>query len=206
MPEEHDVHSQHEHTAKKTDKQISFSWAGLLLFLAVIIFAVCIPAFVVRSYQVDGQSMETTLDDNDRLIVDKVPRTIARITGHPYIPHRGDIIIFNEGGLPGTPGSRTLIKRVVGLPSEHIVVKDGSVRIFSQTHPNGLNPDADGAYKIQKPTSGNIDVKLAPDQLYVMGDNRPESEDSRYFGPITADQIIGKLVLRFWPPGKAESF
>ncbi len=204
-PETHN-HVDHQKEIVTPEKSFHLTLGNILLVLAVIIIAFCIPAFVVRSYEVDGQSMETTLDNNDRLIVDKIPRTVARITGHPYIPNRGDIIIFNEEDLQGFTGKRTLIKRVIGLPSDHIVIKNGSVTVYDKAHPQGFNPDTTGSYKIQQPIIGGVDVKLSNNQLYVMGDNRPDSEDSRYFGPIDASQIIGKLVLRFWPPGKAEAF
>ncbi len=149
--------------------------------------------------------MEATLSNNDRLIVDKLPRTIARITHNDYIPHRGDIIIFKQRNLPGAQGaSKTLIKRVIGLPGDRVVVKDGSLIVYNAEHPDGFSPDS--GYAVQKPTTGNVDIKLGTGQIFVCGDNRPNSEDSRYFGPIDSDQIIGKLVLRFWPVSKADSF
>jgi signal peptidase I len=179
-----------------------------LLALAPII-ALMIILFAIQSYQVDGQSMEPTLQNRDRLIVNKIPRSLARITGHAYIPHRGDIIIFNQTNLPGAAQgqSKQLIKRVIGLPGDRVVVKDGRITIYNQTNPGGFNPDAGGGYQIaSKTTPGNAEVAVEEGQIYVCGDNRPNSEDSRFFGTVPANQIVGKLILRLLPINKAEAF
>ena len=190
------------------------NWASvastLMLFLLAPAVALGIAAFVIQSYQVDGESMETTLDNNDRLIVDKLPRTWARITHHDYIPQRGNIIIFNESGLPdaGPSGEKQLIKRVVGLPGDHVVVNNDHLTIYNKAHPGGFDPDKSGLYTIAAAnnTPGNVDVTLGKNQLFVCGDNRPNSEDSRFFGPINASQIVGKLVLRLLPANQIEKF
>jgi len=177
------------------------------LFISAFLIAILLNTFVIQSYQVDGQSMEPTLQNDDRLIVNKIPRTVARVDGHQYVPHRGDIIIFNQDGLPGFIGQKQLIKRVIGLPGDHVVVKDGKITIYNQTHPNGFNPDTTGDYHISATTTtGDVDVQLQSDQLFVCGDNRPNSEDSRFFGPIDTNQVVAKLVLRILPLGKAQSF
>jgi signal peptidase I len=169
--------------------------------------AILLNTFVIQSYQVDGQSMENTLQNNDRLIVDKIPRTLSRITGHQYIPQRGQIIIFNQTGLPGFVGEKQLIKRVIGLPGEHVVVNDGRITIYNAQHPNGVNPDVVTGYHIDAPTTiGNVDVQLQKDELFVCGDNRGNSEDSRYFGPIKTNQVVAKLILRILPLNKAKGF
>jgi signal peptidase I len=180
----------------------------LLLAIAPLI-AFGITTYIIQSYQVDGESMETTLQNNDRLIVNKSPRTFAHLTGHPFIPNRGDIIIFNQANLPDASfgQSKQLIKRVIGLPGERIVVKDGKITVYNNEHPDGFNPDTTTGYKITAPsTSGEVDLTLQANQLFVCGDNRPNSEDSRYFGPISADDIVGKLSLRLLPINKAEKF
>ncbi len=183
------------------------STIGVLLIAAAI--AVLIVSFVFRSYEVDGPSMENTLHNSDKLIIWKVPRTWASITNHPYIPKRGDIIVFNETGLSqfGQKDSKQLIKRVIGLPGDRVVVQDGSYTIYNADHPKGFDPDKTLPYGKNIPeTSGSTDVTLTTDQLFVSGDNRPDSLDSRSFGPIRADQIVGKLVLRVFPIGDAQAF
>lgn len=181
----------------------------LLLFILAPVIALSITAFAFQSYQVDGQSMETTLQNQDRLIVNKVPRTLARITHHPYVPKRGDIIVFNQGGLFGAAGGqdKQLIKRVIGLPGERVVVKDGQITVYNKTHPGGYNPDKSGLYTISSPiTPSNVDVTLGTEDVFVCGDNRTNSEDSRYFGAVSLDRIVGKLLYRILPINNFEKF
>lgn len=177
--------------------------AGILAFLLI--------SFVFRSYAVDGPSMETTLQNEDKLIIWKIPRTLARITGHQYVPGRGDVIIFNEQNLSpcGQDGERQLIKRVIGLPGEHVVVKDGGITVYNNDNPGGFSPDGTLAYNKDHHipvTTGNVDVTLGKNQLFMSGDNRPDSCDSRSFGPIQTDQVIGKLVIRLLPANKIKLF
>lgn len=179
------------------------------ILLSALVVALLIITFVFRSYQVDGPSMENTLHNNDKLIIWKVPRTWSDLTGHPYIPDRGDIIVFNESGLAqfGQADSKQLIKRVIGLPGDRVVVANGVYTIYNKAHPNGFDPDKTLPYGANIPeTSGNIDITLGKDQLFVSGDNRPDSLDSRDFGPINASQIVGKLVLRVFPISQAKDF
>ncbi len=185
-----------------------FSTIGILLTALAV--ALLIIAFVFRSYQVDGPSMENTLQNADKLIIWKVPRTWADITGHAYIPNRGDIIVFNESGLSqfdDTQDSKQLIKRVIGLPGDHLVLSNGVYTIYNKAHPHGFEPDKTLPYGKNIPnTSGNVNITLGKDQLFVSGDNRPDSLDSRAFGPINASQIVGKLVLRVFPVNQAKAF
>lgn len=178
-----------------------------LLLLAPII-ALLLTAFVFQSYQVDGPSMQTTLENNDRLIVLKVPRTWARLTGKDYIPNRGDIIVFNHADIAG-PGDddKQLIKRVIGLPGDRVVVKDGQLTIYNIDNPEGFSPDKTLPYgKVITETSGDVDMIVPAGEVFACGDNRSNSLDSRYFGSIPADDIVGKLGVRVYPFNQAEIF
>ncbi|MEK7059215.1 MAG: signal peptidase I [Patescibacteria group bacterium] len=188
-------------------------WHEILSTLGILLTALAVAlliiGFVFRSYQVDGPSMESTLHNTDKLIIWKVPRTWARITGHNYIPSRGDIVVFEQVGLSefGQQDSKQLIKRVIGLPGDRVVVKNGVYTIYNQAHPEGYDPDRVLPYGKNIPaTDGNIDIKLNDHQLFVSGDNRPDSLDSRAFGPIDADQVVGKLILRVFPVSQAKTF
>ena len=181
------------------------SFIGILGIAALLAFLLI--SFVFRSYAVDGPSMQSALQNEDKLIIWKVPRTIARLTGHQYVPNRGDVIIFSEDNLSacGQDGTRQLIKRVIGLPGERVAVKDGKYVVYNKAEPGGFDPDQIGAYDKQHQiatTTGSIDVTLGENQLFVSGDNRPDSCDSRAFGPISTDKVIGKLVLRLLPANK----
>lgn len=185
------------------------SFAGIILL--ALAFAFLIITYVFRSYAVDGPSMESTLQNNDKLIIWKVPRTWARITGNQYIPPRGDIIVFEESNLSGCgqDSSRQLIKRVIGLPGDKVVIKNGVVTIYDKQYPAGFKPDKQLPYAktINIPTTTpNETIQLNSHQLFVMGDNRTVSCDSRVFGPIDTNQVIGQLVLRILPLSKAEVF
>lgn len=172
------------------------STVGVLLLapIAAIIFT----AFVFQFYRVDGPSMEQTLQNNDRLIVYKLPKSLANLTNSQYLPGRGDIIVFNLAEPGGE--DRQLIKRVIGVPGDRVVIKDDKVTIYNTEHPDGYDPDAGTQHQAGTvPTTGNIDVIIAEDEVFVMGDNRDNSLDSRVFGPIKSEDIVGQLALRVFP-------
>lgn len=179
----------------------------ILFILFTAIIAIMLTAFIVQSYQVDGESMETNLQNHDRLIVDKLPRTWSRITQHQYLPKRGNIVIFNQAGLTGTIEQKQLIKRVIGLPGDKVSISNGKVSVYNSAHPEGFNPDKEGKYTIVAPyTSGDRSWSVESDEIFVLGDNRGNSEDSRYFGPVKTNAIVGKLVLRIYPFNMTRSF
>jgi signal peptidase I len=181
----------------------TFSTIGVLLLAPII--AIMLTAFVFQRYQVDGPSMQNTLHNNDRLIVWKLPRTWARITGHQYVPSRGDIIILTESGLSNygdTQDTKQLVKRVIGLPGDHIVIKNSKITVYNKAHPNGFNPYTTLPYGDNgaiPETDNNLDIRVSSDELFVCGDNRGDSLDSRIFGPIKTSQVIGKLIFRIYP-------
>lgn len=184
-------------------------FSTVLLFLLAPVIALTIAAFVIQSYQVDGESMENTLQDQDRLIVDKLPRTWARITNNDYIPNRGDIIIFNQADIPGAAAfeNKQLIKRVIALPGERITINQGKITVYNKSRPEGFDPDKETGYRIAATnTPGTVDLVVPDGQVYVCGDNRTNSEDSRIFGPVPASNIVGKLVLRLLPLDNFETF
>ncbi len=184
--------------------------ATILILVAAPLLALGLTTFVFQSYEVDGPSMETTLQNQDRLIVWKVPKTIARITNKPFIPERGEIVIFIKHGLSefgDGGGDKQLIKRVVGLPGDRVVVREGVMTIYNQKHPDGFNPDTDGGYgNVLRQTPGNVDLVVPEGQLFVSGDNRTNSLDSRSFGTISADDLVGVLKFRLIPISKARVY
>ena len=145
----------------------------LVLFIAPVV-ALLLTAYVFQSYQVDGPSMETTLQNNNRLIVWKVPRSWARITGHPYVPDRGNVVIFTTNGLPdfGESGKQ-LIKRVIGLPGDRVVVGNNTITIYNKQHPHGFRPDTAMPYgKVIHDTQGDENIVVPQGYIFVCGDNR----------------------------------
>jgi signal peptidase I len=128
------------------------------------------------------------------------------------VPKRGDIVILTESGLANygdTQDTKQLVKRVIGLPGDHIVIKNSVITVYNKEHPNGFQPDNTLPYGKNgaiPPTDNNLDITLSKTQLFVCGDNRGDSLDSRIFGPIETKQIIGKLAARIFPVSDAERF
>lgn len=184
------------------------STVGILLLAPIL--ALAITAFVFQSYEVDGPSMEPTLNTHDRLIIWKAGRTWSRITRKSYIPPRGTVVVFVKRGLYdfNSDKEKQLIKRIIGLPGERVVVADGSITVFNSEHPEGFNPDSTMAHGqgIKGVTTGNVDVTIGPDEIFVVGDHRDNSLDSRSFGPIPASDIVGTLSARILPLSDAEKF
>ena len=184
----------------------------MLAFVAgIIIAATLINQFIFQSYYVDGTSMTPTLSNNDRLIIDKVERTVALAGGHHYIPQRGQIVVLDSSLVDQTGHNEQLIKRVIGLPGETInITQEGAVTIRNRDNPDGFNPnetlgltDLDPAY-VEAP----LTITIPDNEVFVMGDNRAPggSFDSRSFGPINTDKIQGRLIARIFPLNKTKLF
>ena len=190
---------------KKGFRHIS---STVVLLVAAPLLALFITAHVFHSYEVDGLSMSTTLQHGDRLIVNKLSKTISNLKGSVYMPSRGDIIVFDRPRQISAPNSvKHLIKRVIALPGERVTVRDGKVTVYNIDQPNGFDPDKDKEYSEDIVTThGNVDVTVSLGEVFVMGDNRTNSSDSRVFGPINTSTIVGDATLRFIPTSKMRRF
>jgi signal peptidase I len=199
-------------TPEKKPSKIGTTLSTIGILLLAPLIAILLTAFVFQSYQVDGPSMQNTLHNGDRLIVWKLPRTWARITGHQYVPKRGDVVIVTESGLSNygdSQDTKQLVKRVIGLPGDHVVIKNNVITLYNAEHPNGFQPDNSLPYGENgaiPPTTNNLDVTLGRDELFICGDNRGDSLDSRIFGPIKTNQVIGKLAARIFPINQVKKF
>lgn len=182
----------------------------IAILVAAPLIAITLTSFVFQSYEVDGPSMNNTLQNHDRLIVWKVPRTIAKITGGHFVPNRGDVIVFVRHGLYelGSDQERQLIKRVIGVPGDRVVVADNKITVYNKDSPGGFNPDErqDFSPNIISPTSGNVDITVGENEVFVNGDNRVNSLDSRVFGTVQSSDIVGRMVLRIFPIGNFKSY
>lgn len=197
--------AQRQHKRQKKHESWKSIFTTVFILLTAPLLAIVLTLYVFQTYQVDGPSMKETLHSGDRLIVWKVPRTWAKITGNNYIPKRGEIVIFNEPQLDSDTQGKQLIKRVIGLPNERVVIDNNEITIFNDENPNGFSPDlAPDALPTQSPISE--DIVIPEGHIYVVGDNRGNSLDSRSFGPVAAENIIGKLVFRLLPLDQAKSF
>ena len=173
------------------------TWKGLLkdLFtLALLIIVVVIPirVFVVSPFVVDGESMHPTFENLDYLIVDE-------LLYHFRAPARGDVIVFR---YPKDP-SIFYIKRIIGLPGETVSINRGAVTI---TTAEGEELTLDEPYIVNEDATYTRNVSLNANEYFVMGDNRPNSSDSRVWGPLPKKDIIGRVDLRLLPLSKSGFF
>jgi signal peptidase I len=182
-----------------------FSTFGILLIAPFL--AVFITIFIFQSYEVYGQSMETNLQNGDRLIVQKLSKNWSKIRGREYIPQRAEIVVFDKPNSLSTSGDDVdhLIKRVIGLPGERVVTRDGKFTVYNAEFPEGFDPDAGQDYaKDIITTPGEVDITVGPGEIFVSGDNRTNSLDSRIFGAISAESVTGIATLRFVPVNNFE--
>ncbi len=159
--------------------------------ITALAIALIVRFFIAAPYVVSGASMEPTFDTWDYLITDRISYDIGE-------PERGDIVIFK---LPEDT-SRTLIKRVIGLPGETVVINDHIVTITNGEHPEGFVLDE--PYLSAENIGGvdNVRATLGESEYFVLGDNRRVSADSRLWGPLPERDIVGKVFVRLFPFNK----
>lgn len=175
-----------------------FSFVWELIKIVAISLAIIIPVryFLIQPFYVKGASMEPNFYDKEYLIVDEITYRFDQ-------PQRGDIIVFR---YPKDP-QEFFIKRVIGLPGESIQLKNGQVIIYNKEHSDGFAL-AENYLASSVQTNGLTEDKidLGDNQFYVLGDNRNESKDSRYFGPVDKSFIIGRVMFRGWPFNRVTVF
>jgi len=164
-----------------------FLWEVLKIVIVALLIVIPIRYFLFQPFFVRGQSMEPNFTNGDYLIIDEISYRLSP-------PQRGEVIVFK---YPNNPSQR-YIKRIIGLPGETVEVKNGKVVIYHQGEEQGLLDESDYLLpNIQTP--GDIRVSLDEGEFFVLGDNRLLSSDSRRWGPLRREHIIGKVFLRAWP-------
>ncbi len=166
-------------------------WKGLREIVATvlpaILIALLIQLFLAQTTRIESFSMEPTLFEEQRLVIEKISYRLR-------LPERGEIVVIR----PQDDGAIPLIKRVIGLPGETIAVHDEQVFIDGQ-------PLEEPYLRVV--THGFYPITTIPDDaIFVMGDNRDRSRDSRMFGPVPVHDLIGRALLRYWPLQKAGIF
>lgn len=156
--------------------------------MIVIASLIVIPVryFLFQPFFVRGQSMSPNFADGDYLIVDEISYRFRA-------PERGEIIVFKSP----TDNSQRLIKRIIGLPGETVEIQAGKIAIEKGGLEQVLKESNYLFSDLQ--TSGDIKIVLAENEYFVLGDNRDYSLDSRRFGPVAKDNIIGRVLFRAWP-------
>jgi signal peptidase I len=162
------------------------------LVLTILIF-LGIQTFVAQPYKVQQGSMETTLLPDQYVLVDKLTPRWA-----PY--DRGDIVVFDPPASWASAGGVPFIKRVIGLPGDQVEIRDGRVYVNAVELDEDYVFQENGRPQPTEPTPGGTTSWVVPDGgLFVMGDHRRDSADSRSFGPIETSHVIGRAWLRYWP-------
>ena len=195
---------------------------SLIIFVFFVILGTYfLNTYIMRSYNVVGASMENTLHGKDRLIVNRAAVSLSHFFGKPYVPERGQIIVFLNGdasgpltcGVEASIRDQYIIKRVIAFPGERVVIKDGKLTVYNKEHPEGFNPDESTRKSDQdgpkKYTAGEVDMTVPEDEIFVAGDNR-EGTHSYYsrsgLGTIPYCRIIGPVLLRLYPFDKIRLF
>lgn len=174
--------------------------------------ALAIQAWVVKPYQIPSQSMEPTLDVNQRVLVN-------RVLFHLRDPRTGDIVVFhppkgadrgNQCGIEPNPADRpcpeptpeksetNFIKRIVAGPGDRLRIEDGHPVVNGEAANEDFIIPCRGGGGCSMPE----EITIPPDHYFMMGDNRGASEDSRFWGPVPRDWIIGQAFATYWPPQK----
>ena len=181
-------------------KKENFILETIKFIILALIIVGPIRLFIAQPFIVSGASMDPTFHNGQYLIIDQVSYRLSN-------PARNDVIVFE----PPVARDSFYIKRIIGLPGETVEIRGSDVYIKNAENPNG--------FKLEQPYVGNgnqkvdnLTITLGEDQYFVMGDNRIASSDSRIWGPITKDEIVGKPFLRLFPvseigfyPGKSKN-
>jgi signal peptidase I len=171
---------------KKLFRSKSF-WENVAIVAVAILLFLGL-RFTIQDFAVDGQSMQNTFQNGERVLVDKLAYKFGT-------PQRGDVIIFH----PPIPSISPFIKRVIGLPGERVEIKNGTVTVVK---PDGSMIILDEPYIRESPNYDYTSAIIPPNEYFVMGDNRNDSEDSHYGWFVSRDEIIGEAWLCIWPPHK----
>jgi signal peptidase I len=186
----------HQQNPKRQDNGWLFIWDLVKVVVVALVIIIPIRYYVIQPFIVSGSSMQPTFENGQYLIVNELDY-------HIHAPQRGDVIVFKYP----LNTSEYFIKRVIGLPGEKVLISNGKVTIYNAANPNGFVLDESylpsGLYTEATSTTP---ITLGENEYFVLGDNRPASSDSRYWGDVPSDDIVGKVVLRAYPFNQVSTF
>jgi signal peptidase I len=185
----------------RVGRYVVLEW--IVVVAAAVLVALVIKTFVMQAFYIPSASMEPTLLTNDRVLVNKLSYRLHEVK-------RGDIVVFERPTQEGTEQITDLIKRVIGLPGEQIFFEDDRVHINGATLDEPYLPPGTVTSVAPKELAqgdGQQCTRAEPctvpaASVWVLGDNRTNSQDSRYIGPIAQDVIVGRAFVTIWPPSR----
>jgi signal peptidase I len=163
-----------------------YIWEVIKIVVLACLIVAPIRLFIFQPFFVKGQSMEPNFENGDYLFVDELSYRIKE-------PQRGEVVVFK---YPNDISQR-YIKRIIGLPGETVEVKDGMVDILNKAGEKVLKEESYIPQGVL--TLGDINITLKENEYFVLGDNRVASSDSRRWGPVPKQDIIGRVFFRVWP-------
>ena len=163
-----------------------YIWEVIKIVVLACLIVAPIRFFIFQPFFVKGQSMEPNFENGDYLFVDELSYRLKD-------PQRGEVVVFK---YPNDVSQR-YIKRIIGLPGETVEIKDGQVDIFNKDGEKILNEEKYIPQGVL--TLGDINITLKENEYFVLGDNRAASSDSRRWGPVPKEDIIGRVFFRVWP-------
>ena len=165
-----------------------------IVVVGAIVLALVVKTFVLQAFYIPSQSMATTLETGDRVLVNKLAYTFGDVS-------RGDVVVFERPPTETTSNIPDLIKRVIGLPGDQLVIKNSTVYVNGAALDEPyLDPGTITSTESAPIKCSDADPCVVPEgRVWVMGDNRPDSKDSRFFGPIEESTIVGKAFVTIWP-------
>ena len=169
----------------------------VIVIVGAILLALVVKVFLLQAFYIPSLSMYPTLHEGDRVLVNK-------LSYHLHDVNRGDVIVFERPPSETSSNIPDLIKRVVGLPGESITIENGAVFIDGQRLDEKYLPDGTVTSTANAPNKCTPDAPcVVPEgKVWVMGDNRGDSKDSRYFGAIDESSIVGRAFITVWPLGR----
>ncbi len=164
----------------------------IVLIAVFVVFGV--RTFLVQPFLVSGASMEPNFHGGDYILINELSYRFRQ-------PERGEVVVFHYPGDERT----YFIKRIIGLPGEHVLVEGGKVMIYNKKYPDGMQIDETYLPGNLK-TIGEKDMVLGDNEYFVMGDNRDASFDSRQWGPLKRTEVVGSVWIRLWPLNQVMAF
>jgi signal peptidase I len=175
-------------------RRLLVEWVGVIGIALVI--AIVVRMFLLQQFYISGPSMETTMFTNNRVLVNKLAYQIGDVK-------RGDVVVFDRATVNGNDVVHDdLIKRVIALGGETISIKSCVVYINGTVLPEPYLPARDTEMTDPQDRCSTVDIVdtvIPQGEFFLMGDNRPQSYDSRMFGPITREMIVGRAFVIIWP-------